>query len=110
MFKSGGYNVYPTEIEMVLADHEDVGKAAVVPVQDEMWGEVGVAFVMPPSSEGQIDENDLRGFARDRLANYKIPKRFVVVQDLPALPNGKIDRTTLRRWAATDDPSLRPDP
>lgn len=98
MFKSGGYNVYPTEVEAVIGRHPAVGAAAVVEVADELWGEVGVAFVVPrPGS--RVDEVELRSFALGRLANYKVPKRFVLVEALPELPNGKFDRIRLRAEA-----------
>lgn len=96
MFKSGGYNVYPTEIETVIADHSEVEMVAVVSTSDDLWGEVGIAFVVP-RADGRVAEADLDSFCRDRLANYKVPKRFVIQTDLPVLSNGKIDRASLKR-------------
>lgn len=95
MFKSGGYNVYPTEIEMVIAGHPEVAMVAVVSTADDFWGEVGVAFVVP-SAGGHLAEADLDWFCREKLANYKVPKRFVIRADLPVLSNGKIDRASLK--------------
>jgi acyl-CoA synthetase (AMP-forming)/AMP-acid ligase II len=98
MFKSGGYNVYPTEVETVICTHDAVSAVAVVEVPDELWSEVGVAFVVP--AEGARPQpGDLRAHARERLANYKVPKRFVVVDELPQLPNGKADKVRLRAQA-----------
>lgn len=99
MFKSGGYNVYPVEIETVLASHPDVAMAAVVSVKDELWGEVGIAFVTPIRSHIPLSEDDLRLFSKEHLANYKIPKRFLIRSELPVLPNGKIDKRQLREEA-----------
>jgi acyl-CoA synthetase (AMP-forming)/AMP-acid ligase II len=98
MFKSGGYNVYPTEVETVVGRHPAVSAAAVVEVADELWGEVGVAFVVPRPG-GRVDEVELRAFALEQLANYKVPKRFVLLDALPELPNGKFDRVRLRAEA-----------
>jgi acyl-CoA synthetase (AMP-forming)/AMP-acid ligase II len=94
MFKSGGYNVYPREIELVLESHPLVGIAAVIPVSDPVYHEVGHAFVTardrtPPTSA------DLQRWCRERLANYKIPKRIVVRDELPLLPVGKVDKRAL---------------
>jgi acyl-CoA synthetase (AMP-forming)/AMP-acid ligase II len=98
MFKSGGYNVYPTEIESVIASHPEVAAVAVVEIPDPLWQEVGVAYVV--SKEGvALNEETLRSYARHRLANYKVPKRFVLVDALPQLPNGKFDKVALRAQA-----------
>lgn len=96
MYKSGGYNVYPREIETVIESHPAVATAAVVPVADPLWQEVGIAYVVPKES---ITPQDLEQYCRDRLANYKLPKRFVLTPDLPLLPIGKVDKRTLRSWA-----------
>jgi acyl-CoA synthetase (AMP-forming)/AMP-acid ligase II len=92
MFKSGGYNVYPREIEIALEAHPAVRLAAVLGVPDPVYTEVGHAFVM---AEG-VSEEELREHCRARLANYKVPKRFVISADLPLLPIGKIDKRALR--------------
>lgn len=95
MYKSGGYNVHPREIEAVLDSHDAVSQAAVVGVPDSTWGEVGHAFVV---TAGQ-DVPELDGFLRARLANFKIPKRIWVRESLPTLPIGKVDKAALRRIA-----------
>lgn len=92
MFKSGGYNVYPREIEAVLEAHPDVVVAAVVSVADPLWQEVGVAYVIP---SGNVTPEDLLEWCRARLANYKVPKHIRIESDLPLLPVGKIDKQTL---------------
>lgn len=96
MFKSGGYNVYPREIEQVLESHPAVEQAAVVAASDRVWQEIGVAFVEVPAG---FDPRELAGWCRSRLANYKVPKHFVVRERLPLLPIGKIDKPTLAREA-----------
>ena len=92
MFKSGGYNVYPREIEIALEAHPAVRLAAVIGVPDPLYVEVGHAFVV---ADGVTDDQ-LREHCRTRLANYKVPKRFTIAADLPLLPIGKIDKRALR--------------
>ncbi len=93
MYKSGGYNVYPREVEAVLEAHADVAMAAVVATPDDVFGEVGVAWVL---SEVSPDVEELDRHCRAHLANYKVPKRFHVRSELPMLPIGKIDKAALR--------------
>ena len=96
MYKSGGYNVYPREVETVLERHPDVSLAAVVARPDPVWQEVGIAYVL---SSGAVDGIELEAHCRAHLANYKIPKAFVIEPDLPMLPIGKIDKQELARRA-----------
>jgi acyl-CoA synthetase (AMP-forming)/AMP-acid ligase II len=109
MFKSGGYNVYPREVENVICGHPDVSEAAVVQAPDPLWQEVGFAFVVP-REEVSIDQAELVAYLRASLANYKIPKRFVFVGRLPELPNGKFDKVELRRRARQLAESGSPEP
>ena len=99
MFKSGGYNVYPREVEAVLESHPAVSLAAVVPIPDRLWQEVGIAFVQ---TDAPTLVAELEAWCRDRLANYKIPKRIALLAALPLLPIGKIDKMELRRIALRD--------
>ncbi len=103
MFKSGGYNVYPREVEQVLESHPAVASVAVVETADPLYGEVGVAFVVPRST--QLDATMLEQHARAQLANYKVPKRFVLTEALPMLPIGKVDKQVLRRLAVPTHPA-----
>ena len=73
--------------------------AAVVSTADPVWQEVGVAYILPG---GDLDLDDLKAFCRGRLANYKQPKRFVVLDELPLLPIGKVDKVALKKRAADD--------
>lgn len=98
MFKSGGYNVYPREIEMALEEHPQVASVAVISTPDRLYGEVGTAFVTWKPGAAS-DEAALRAFCRGRLANYKIPKYFRLIETMPMLPIGKIDRAALKREA-----------
>lgn len=99
MFKSGGYNVYPREIELALEEHPRVQAAAVVSVADPLYSEVGVGFVIPQPGPA-LDADALRDFLRTRLANYKIPKRLEVREDVPRLPIGKVDKRALKDIAS----------
>lgn len=98
MFKSGGYNVYPREIELALEAHPDVASAVVVEIPDSLYGEVGIAFVV--TRGGAVASDALKTHCRTRLANYKVPKRIEIVDDLPMLAIGKVDKIALRRRAA----------
>src|SRR5436190_7850814 len=85
MVISGGENVYPAEIEDVLAAHPAIVEAAVIGVPDPTWGETGVAVV---ATRGHLDWYALRGFLRTRLAGFKLPSRVVTVAALPRTPAG----------------------
>lgn len=98
MFISGGENVYPIEIEAVLVEHEAVLEAAVVGVPDERWGEVGRAYIVPKSG-CEISVEELAAHCETRLARYKLPKEFRVVEALPRTASGKIQKNTLRAEA-----------
>ncbi|RBP66061.1 fatty-acyl-CoA synthase [Brevibacterium sanguinis] len=97
MFISGGENVYPAEVESVLFEHPAVTEAAVVAAGDERWGEVGHAFVV---AAPDTDPEDLRAFLLTRLAKYKVPKHFDIVDSLPRTGSGKVHKVTLRRTGA----------
>lgn len=96
MFISGGVNVYPAEVEAELLKHPQVRDAAVIGVPDPTWGEIGVAFfssaeTIPPTAE------EMTAFLAERLAKYKIPRRFILVQDLPRTAYGKVVKAELRQ-------------
>jgi long-chain acyl-CoA synthetase len=86
---SAGENIYPREIEEVLAQHPKVKEVAVIGVKDEVRGEVPKAFVIARDGE-TVDDKELRHFCRENLAAYKVPKHIAVVPDLPRTPTGKI--------------------
>jgi fatty-acyl-CoA synthase len=97
MFKSGGYNVYPREVELALEEHKNVKMAAVISVPDLTFQEVGIAYVM--GTEKDIPKPDeLRAFVAQRLANYKIPKQILLLEELPLLDIGKVDKKALRAF------------
>jgi fatty-acyl-CoA synthase len=93
MYISGGENVYPAEVESVLHEHPAVADVAVVAVPDDRWGEVGVAFVV---ATADVSEEQLREFARERLARFKAPKAVHFVESLPRSGMGKVLKEQLR--------------
>ncbi len=93
---SGGLNVYPREVELVLEDHPTVENAAVVGVPSERWGEEVVAFVV---TEGAVDAEALAEHVREHLSAYKCPKRFIEIEEIPRNEVGKVPRDELVRVA-----------
>ena len=95
MFKTGGENVYPREIEEVLETHASVLFCAVLGVPDEIYQEVGWAFIMPiPGKE--VTPEELRELCRSKLANFKVPKKFIIRPALPLLASGKVNKVALK--------------
>jgi acyl-CoA synthetase (AMP-forming)/AMP-acid ligase II len=96
MIVSGGENVYPIEVEKVLAGHRDVADAAVIGVDDEQYGQRLAAFVVLNTGTSVTPEV-MKQHVRESLANYKVPRDVVVVDELPRNATGKIVRRELRR-------------
>ena len=95
MVISGGFNIYPREIEELLFTHPAISDCAVIGVPDERWGETLRAFlVLKPAAA--IDLEEVQAFCRAGLAGYKIPRDFVVRDDLPRNANGKVLKRLLR--------------
>ena len=87
----GGYNVYPREVEEALYEHDAVAEVAVVGVpHDDLGEEVGAAVALKPGQK--VSEDELREFAKERLAAYKYPRHLWIVEELPKGPTGKILR------------------
>ena len=92
---SGGFNVYPAEVEKLLANHPAIGMVAVVGVADERMGEVGKAYVvLRPGMTAT--EAELVAWSRENMANYKVPRSFAFVDDVPRNASGKVLKTELR--------------
>ena len=100
---SGGENVYPAEVENVLAEHPGIGAIAVIGRSDPRWGEIPVAVVEPSPGVPTPDAEELRRWCRDRLARYKQPRQVVVVDELPRTALGKVTKHVLRADLSTDD-------
>jgi long-chain acyl-CoA synthetase len=99
---SGGYNVYPREVEDVLLTDPSVAEAAVVGVPDAEWGERLVAFVVP-SAAGTPDPRALDARCLASIARHKRPRQYLVVDALPRNPTGKVLKTALRRQVPRAD-------
>ena len=98
MIISGGLNVYPREVELVLEEHPAVARAAVVGLPSQRWGEEVVALVVP--AEGSVvDEDELGAHARSALAPHKRPKAILAVESLPVTALGKLQRSALAELA-----------
>jgi fatty-acyl-CoA synthase len=94
MYISGGENVYPKEIELILREHPEIEDVAVVGVPDKIWGEVGHAFVIPKSGSG-LCSKDLISYCDGRLARYKWPKQVIFCQNFPRTSLGKVRKSIL---------------
>ncbi len=95
MFIVGGFNAYPAEIEQLLGAHPDIAQVAVVGAPDERMGEVAYAFVVPAG--GSTPQPDaIVAWAREQMANYKVPRHVEVVDALPLNPSGKVLKFELR--------------
>jgi fatty-acyl-CoA synthase len=92
--KTGGENVYTSEVERAILENPLVKEAAVVGVPDEHWGEKVVAFIV---AAGPLDVETLRAHLKARLAGFKVPKEFHVVDSLPRSPYGKVLKSQLKR-------------
>jgi len=90
---SGGENIYPAEIEAVLAGHPSVAEAVVLGAPDPRWGEVPRAVV---ALKGQATADELAAFCLQRLGKYKVPRSFSFLLELPKTAAGKIDRRRLQ--------------
>lgn len=97
MYIRGGYNVHPQEVEAVLVEHPRIAAVAVAPRPDAVMGEIGVAVVVARDGGGPPSLDDLRAFAGERVAGYKLPEAMCVVDALPITSMDKLDRAALRR-------------
>ncbi|MEO8080860.1 MAG: AMP-binding protein [Caldimonas sp.] len=95
MIISGGYNIYPREVEDVLYRHADVEECAVVGMPDELWGETVHAFIVPVPGH-TVAGDDMAAFCARELAGYKKPRSVTTLSELPKTANGKIDKKALR--------------
>jgi fatty-acyl-CoA synthase len=95
MYISGGENVYPAEVENVLARHPSVLEAAVVGVADERWGEVGRAYILLRPDAAPVSIAEIVQYCRANLAAYKAPRHVTFVEDFPRTAAGKIRKHLL---------------
>ena len=106
MFLVGGFNTYPAEIERILGENRQIAEIAVIGVPDKRLGQVGLAFVVP-RDRGRFDLGEVERFTHERLANYKRPRYWRIVDRLPRNASGKIQKFALRERAAS---TLEPTP
>jgi acyl-CoA synthetase (AMP-forming)/AMP-acid ligase II len=92
MIISGGENVYPREVEAVLAQHPAVRDVAVIGLPDETWGQIVTAVVVG----GEFSEEEMRAYLQERVAGYKVPRRWIRMDDLPRNVTGKVLKGELR--------------
>ncbi|MEX6505349.1 acyl-CoA synthetase [Jiella sp. M17.18] len=95
MYISGGSNIYPREIEEKILAHPKVSEAAVVGVPDPDWGEVGIAVLVAVPGE-TVSEAEIGAFLAEKIARYKLPKRFVFFDEMPKSAYGKITKKLVR--------------
>ncbi|MEM7332221.1 MAG: AMP-binding protein, partial [Chloroflexota bacterium] len=101
---SGGLNVYPPEVELVLADHPDVLTSAVIGCPNEEWGEQ-VTAVIVPKPNANLTETEIMTHCRTHLAPYKLPRKIIFVDSLPANALGKVQKSQLRENLCQDETS-----
>ena len=95
MIVSGGENVFPAEVEDLISGHPEVVEATAIGVEDKEWGHRLRAFVVKKDG-AQVDEDAIKGYVRDHLARYKVPREVVFLEELPRNPTGKILKRELR--------------
>ncbi|MEX1035803.1 MAG: malonyl-CoA synthase [Sneathiella sp.] len=99
---SGGYNVYPKEIESFIDEMPGVGESAVVGRPHPDFGEAVVAFIVPDGSVPGLSGEDVSAFIKEKLANFKVPKQVFIVDDLPRNTMGKVQKNQLRERAIAE--------
>jgi acyl-CoA synthetase (AMP-forming)/AMP-acid ligase II len=100
IFIVGGFNAYPAEIENAILANDAVAQVAVVGIPDARLGEVGAAFVVPKAGK-TVDPDRLIAWCRERMANFKVPRKVEVVDALPLNASGKVLKYQLRDNSAT---------
>jgi len=108
MIISGGENIYPAEVEAVLAAHPSVKDVAVIGRPDATWGEAVHAVIIPVDSASVPAADEIAGWCRERLAGFKIPKSFEFVAALPRTTTGKVLKRELRTRAGAARPGADP--
>lgn len=105
MFITGGENVYPAEVEKAISSYEKVQTVAVVPVKDDVYGEIGCAYIIPKPGY-TMEEEEITTFLKAKLAKYKIPKKFIFREALPLNATGKVDKKMLKKKIAEEIQAL----
>ena len=95
MIKTGGENVASADVEVALFRNRKIADVSIIGLPDEVWGEAITAVVVPAPGES-IDEDEVIAWAKENMARYKVPKRVIVVDELPRNPSGKVLKRSLR--------------
>lgn len=95
MYRSGGENVYPAEVEKILAGHPKISNVAIIGVPDDKWGEVGMAFIVPAAGQ-TLTEQEILEYLKGKVARFKHPKHIRFVSDLPLTATLKVKKEELR--------------
>ncbi len=110
MYVVGGFNAYPAEVESMLARHPGISQVSVVGVADARLGEVGFAFVVArPEVDTALLPEQIIAWAKDKMANYKVPRQVRIVESLPLNASGKVLKTELRKLARESAANTEPD-
>jgi fatty-acyl-CoA synthase len=108
MYRSGGENVYPAEVEKILLNHPDISQVAIIGVPDAKWGEVGKAFVVPKEKGKIISIHEIRKFLADKIAKYKHPVHVEMLDELPLTATMKVKKSELKaRAGEVEGPEAR---
>ena len=104
MYRSGGENVYPAQVEKILLNHPDIVQVSIIGVPDERWGEVGHAFIVPREGGKEINIDEIRHFLTDKVAKYKYPAQLSLISEMPLTSTMKIRKSELKkRYAAMNN-------
>jgi len=96
MYRSGGENVYPAQIEKILIDHPKIENVTILGVPDDKWGEVGKAFIVCKKGE-RITKEETHEYLSGKIAKYKFPAHVEMIDDLPMTATGKIRKSELKK-------------
>lgn len=96
MYISGGYNVYPLEIESFLNSHPKVNTSCIIEMKDDIYGEIGCAFIVPEKG-ASLEVEEVLEFCVEHLADYKRPKKIIIRDDLPKTLIGKLAKQEIRK-------------
>jgi fatty-acyl-CoA synthase len=97
MYRSGGENVYPAEVEKVLIDYPKISNVAIIGVPDKKWGETGKAFVVLSEEGTELTLEELREFLNGKVAKFKFPTRLEIMDELPITASGKVKKVELKK-------------
>ena len=100
MYRSGGENVYPAQVEKILLNHPDIAQVSIIGVPDERWGEVGHAFIVPKEKGHTIGIDEIRHFLTDKVAKYKYPAKLSFIDEMPLTSTMKIRKSELKKQYA----------